>query len=217
MITFGIENFTMKLHDWAKHHEQMGVFVKRVYDGTDKVVETNIEKLREIASRHEDTLKSKKGLVFGDTTETVTDYYLPLQNVDYKKTELSYYHVGSMNTRQVTRVRFHFKLEEVDFKLDYEFKTSGSMASTFKDIIRDVEDKIEDVIQDILELDINDTDRLSQHGITSNDDGYVIMVLNEVLEPMEIEIEKHELLRSFVGVEVYDFEQVIDDSIMLGD
>ncbi|WP_214873365.1 hypothetical protein [Exiguobacterium sp. s140] len=214
MITFGIEDLTMNLHDWAKHHEQMGVFVKRVYDGTDKVVETDFKKLREIASRHEDKLKSKKGFVFGDTTESVTDYYLPLKNLGYKKTELPYYHVGSMNTRQVTRVRFHFKPEDVEFKLDYEFKTSGSMCSTFKDVIRDIEDTIEDVIQDILELDINDSDRLSQHGITSSDDGYVIMVLDEVLNPMEIEIEKHQLLDSLVGVEIYDFEQVIDDSIM---
>lgn len=210
MITFGFKDYTVEMPNWSKHHQEIGVHVKRVYsDG--KVVETDNETLLRLMKEHGNLLKEKAVILFSaEGSKTGTDFYLPLSNQQYKDGRLSYYSVGAMNTKQTTSVRYSFQLEEVSFKLDHTFKSAGSYASSFFDQIRYIEGSIEEVIQDILDKDLSEEDSLSEYGLAKgHDEDYQIVVVTEKLEITTIEVSKQELLKALVGIEIYAFEQEI--------
>lgn len=51
MIKFGLEDYRKKFGDWAKHHKEIGIFVKREYysydgEGKEPVVTNNKQLLQ---------------------------------------------------------------------------------------------------------------------------------------------------------------------------
>lgn len=209
MIKFGFNDYTVEMPNWSKHHQEMGVHVKRVYpDG--KVIEPKDETLLRLMRKNGNLLKEKSVLLFTPNGEQrVTDYYLPLQNQQYADGRLSYYSVGAMNTKQTTHIRYSFQIEEASFKLDYAYKSSGSYASSFFDQVRHLEGAIEEAIEEILEKGLSKEESLAEYGIATGEEDFEILVIDDYLDVQQIDILKHELLKSLVGIEIYKFEQEI--------
>ncbi|MED4883136.1 hypothetical protein [Bacillus smithii] len=160
--------------------------------------------------KNENLLKSKHVRLFDRKTfkeKEAVDYYLPLKNLEYQEADVDYYSVGAMNTRQTTHVRLTFLLEYDKFILDYSFKSEGSFAKSFYNLI-DSLDFVEDIIDEVLEQG----KPIEEVGIIKGkEEDFNIVIVTPVGEIMDIEIEKRELLNSLVGVEIYKFEHEIVD------
>lgn len=207
MVKFGFEDFQTEFDNWSKHHKTVGIRVKRVYsDGVENFIKD--PKLKSLAEKHKDTLQSKHVHLFGSKTEerkTATDYYLPLQNLDYQEANLEYYSVGAMNTNQTTNIRLTFLLDSCKFILDYQYKSGGSYAMSFYNLLGS-SDAIEDIIENVIE----EEKPFQDIGIKETKEGdYHLVMVSEIGEIIEADIEKHEFLRSLVGVEIYQFEEEI--------
>lgn len=207
MVTFGFKEFQTEFHNWSKHHKTLGIQVKRVHqDGTVELPKD--ETLKELVINNEDVLQPKSITLYNTKANTrteATDYYLPLQNLEYQQANLEYYSVGAMNTKQTTNIRLTFLIEYSTFILDYQFQSSGSYAMSFYDLLGSM-DSIEEIIQNVIDKE----QPFQDVGITETENGdYYLVLVSENGEFIETEIEKRELLTSLVGVEVYQFEQEI--------
>lgn len=199
--------------------QQLSAHVKRVYEDGE-VVEANSEELRELVNAHEELLISKHEILVGfksDTRRKVVDYYLPLNNLEYQNSGDTQYFVGASNTEQTTGIRLKFKIDDCLLYLDHCYKSSGSFATTFLDLLNG-EDGIFEIIECILEqgkpieeVGIERVVNEDDSGEGNLDEEYRIVVANELYAPFDFEIEKKELLRSLVGIEVYNFDLKIKD------
>lgn len=210
MVKFGFEGYQEEFYNWSKHHKTVGIRVKRVrQDGTVELPED--QTLKELVINNEELLQPKSVTLYNTKTNErteATDYYLPLQNLEYKPTNLEYYSVGAMNTSQTTNIRLTFLLEYSTFILDYQFKSSGSYARSFYDLLGSM-DAIEDIIQNVIE----EGKPFQDVGIKETENGdYYLILVSEIGETIGADIEKRELLKSLIGVEIYQFEQEIVNS-----
>lgn len=104
----------------------------------------------------------------------------------------------------MTSVRLKFQIEYDTFCLDYVFDSNGRFAASLYDILQDVEGVVEEIVER--------GEDLSETGIEqSEEEDYRIIVVTDHLEVTDYEIFKYDLLKSFVGMEVYDFTQEITD------
>lgn len=209
MIKFGFENYETEFPNWSKHHRKLSIRVKRVCEDG-RVIETENKDLLTVLESHSDKLLTKAVSLydreFDKLTEAV-DYYLPLFNLEYKESDIGYYDVGASNTSQTTFVRLKFLIEDNIFSLDYEYKTSGSHAMSFKSFLGGF-DFVEDIIESVLSKGLS----LEECGISVGDsEDYLIVVSDRVYNPESFEISKHDLFEGLVCVEVYDFDMKIDD------
>lgn len=208
MINFGFKDYKTKFPNWSKHHKVLGSRVKRVYEDGEVVLPKD-EKLKELIMKYEDALKAKHVTLFSQEKGMTgaVDYYLPVENLDYEEANLDCYSVGAMNTKQTTYVRLTFLLDYDKFVLDYSYKSSGSYATSFMDTIDGV-DSIEGIIEEV----IAEEKPIEEVGITEGSEGgYNIVIATPEGEVMDVEVEKRELLKSLVGIEVYRFDQEIVD------
>lgn len=207
MITFGIDTYQTTFPDWSKHHKTIGIPVKRVYEDGETLLPPSDE-MKARVKEHESKLIPKHVSLYNvktDERRVAVDYYLPLQNLEYKESTLSYYDVGASNTEQTTRMRLRFQLEYVTFFLDYHFKSSGSYAQTLHGLLDGI-DAVETMIEDVLESEQS----IDECGIERSEGAhYFIRVVGEACEISDIEIEKEELLNALVGIEIYAFDQKI--------
>lgn len=158
---------------------------------------------------NENVLKSKYVNLFNRETgerSIATDYFLPVKNLEYEEIEIENYFIGASNTSQTTYIRLTFMLEESKLILDHSFKSSGSFAASFFGMI-DGRDSIADIVDEVASKELP----LEECGITYGQEGdYRIVVAMPEGNPIDIEVEKDELMNSLVGIEVYKFEQEID-------
>lgn len=206
MIKFAFEDYEVELPEWSKHHKVVGLLVKRVYKDGETILPGS-EKLKSLIEEHKEKLKAKPVQVFNFKTNDIcqaTDYYLPVYNQEYKEADLDYYAVGFNNTKQTTSVRLKFQIEYDTFYLDYVFDSDGSFAASLYDILQDVEGVVEEIVER--------GEDFSETGIKQGEEeDYRIIVVTDHLEVTDYVISKYDLLKSFVGMEVYDFKQEITD------
>lgn len=204
MTKFAFETLECDYPAWAKHHEMVGIHVKRVYeDGQSK--ETENEKLQALMEKYPEKLrKNSVKLMVNGTTQSATDYYLPLKNQAYQK-PVTEFQSGAMNTEQTMTVRYKFLLENALFIFEQEVNTANNYPllnlldqSSLEEVLKEVAEK-SDVQMDGIGLVVDDEDALS------------IVVVNECGDGTIIEIEIHELLDHLIAVEVIGYEmQIID-------
>jgi hypothetical protein len=209
MVKFGFKDYEVEIPNWSKHHRTLSVLVKRVYKEGEEIGPEG-ELLKRIVLENEDNLKSKHVSLRGRETnehKEATDYYLQLQNREYEETNLDYYSVGAMNTRQTTYIRLFFQLEYDRFVLEYSFKSEGSHAMNFQHLMNN--NGVEDIIDEILEKELP----IEEAGIVEGEEkgSYHIILVTHVGEAIDVDVEKRELLNSLVGVEVYKFDHEIVD------
>jgi hypothetical protein len=211
MIKFGLDDFTTEMPNWTKHHREISLRVKRVKPNGEVVVAES-KKIQELMAKHEDLLRPKAVSFFNETSrelENGTDYFLPLKNLEYQETNLDYYSVGAMNTKQTTYMRMTFLLEYDRAVLEHKYDSSGSFAMSFKDFISGF-DPVEEFIEEILDEGLP----LEETGIARDEDdtdSYTLMVVTPEGDAIDAEINKRELLGSLVGIEVYKFDHEITD------
>src|SRR5699024_390891 len=151
-ITFKLGEIEESYFGWLKHHKQVAVHIKREYVDTGEVklaVKENDLVLKTI-EENEDRIVKAGGTVYNKEThgmKQVIDHLLLLDNIDYIEPNIEYYSVGAMNTKSKSKVRLFFKLDSIDVILDYQYKTSGSFALTFHDLISG--DGVADIINEV--------------------------------------------------------------------
>lgn len=210
MIRFRLDDFQTEFPNWAKHHKQLGLRVKRIKPNGD-VVLSKSDKIKALIDKYENKLRPKPVSFYNEESgglEHGTDYFLMINNLDYEETNLEHYSVGAMNTKQTTHVRMTFLLDSDKVILEHKYDSEGSFAMSFYDIISSM-DSVKDIIDDILEKELP----LEETGISEGDekDCYKVVLVTPVGEFLDADIPKRELLNSLVNVEVYKFEQEITD------
>jgi hypothetical protein len=209
MIKFGFDGYQTEFPNWSKHHKVLSTHVRRVYDNGE-VINANDELLKSIVEKNEDKLKSKHVDLFNRTTNdrsSATDYYLPLNNLEYEEADLDYYSVGSSNTKQTTFIRMKFLIENNLLVLSHSFKSSGHYAMSFRNYVEGM-----DFLEDMIEENIDKGKKIEDVGIEKgHDNDYSIVVANELRCPDSFEIDKNELLESLVAVEIYKYDMTIID------
>lgn len=214
MIKFGIQDYETEFNDWAKHHAELSIHVRREYLNEKGTVNTKDEKLLRIIEANPEKLLKKQVTLYDRITfetSTAIDYYLPLQNLDYQERNIEYYNVGSSNTKQVSKIRMFFRLDYVDFILDYSYKTAGTFAMSFHSLI-DGSGSIRDILEEVA---TNQYIKFEDKGIKVGDnkdegEDFYILGIDEYKQPTEFGIESKELMRSLVGIEIYAHETKID-------
>lgn len=86
-IKFGFGSYTKEYPNWSKHHKKISIHVKQVFDDGE-INECQSEELRELVNANEDLLLSKHQTYVNIDTQksrTATDYYLPLNNLEYEE------------------------------------------------------------------------------------------------------------------------------------
>lgn len=204
MIKFGFENYETEFPNWSKHHKVLSVLVKRVYDDGE-IVESEDDQIKDILLRNEDKLKSKHVSLYNRESgkrRTATNYFLPLNNLEFNDGHLSYYSSGDYNTKQETHVRIKFMIEDNLFIIDHNYQSYGNYTPSFKSYYIDGIDMIGDILDELVE----NGSKIEEYGIEQGDnDDYLIAVANEVHCPDSFEISKRELLESLIGIEIYKF------------
>lgn len=208
MIKFGYKEYEREYPEWSKHYPYVGACLKRVYSNGEVILPED-EKAKRLAEEYESELVAKPIQLWSDKERKLipaTDYYLILKNREYEEVDVPYYSIGAMNTEQTIYYRLKFQLEECFFCLAHTFKASGTFAMAFSDLLDS--SFISNVIGEILEQGLP----LEKSGIEKIDNGYRIVVVDcKSKEPIDIEIELHELEKGLIGAEVYKFEQTITD------
>lgn len=212
MIKFGIGNTIMEYYDFAKHHKRMAIHVARTYsDGTKKDY-IKSDTLREDIASNPDKVFTKKRNVYTrdlDKVDLVEETFVWLENRDYEIGDLEYYSTGASNTKQTTHVRLKFQFEYGRAFLDYKFNTSGSYATPFSSLCG--HGFIGSIIDEII-----DDSTLKDDGIVRDENGVITMILtDENGEPVDCELQMHEIEDAFIGIEIYKFEQEIVDNLLL--
>lgn len=206
MIKFEYKGYVTEFPNWTKHHKELSVRAKRVHE--DGREEYSNDEIKEILKDESLKLKGKQKSIHNWETgesSTVIDYYIPVYNTEYIEQNIKQYMDGSSNTKQTTKVRLTFKLDEHVLKLDYTFKGSGSYASTFYDVINGM-DAIEEMIEDIVESG----KPIEETGIIQGEElDYHIAVADRVGDVDSFEVDREELLKHLIGIEVYDFDMEI--------
>jgi|SRR5699024_3339257 len=212
-ITFKLGEVEESYFEWLKHHKQVAIHVKREYVDTGEVklaVKENDVILKTI-KENEDRIIKAHGQIYDKEKhelKPIVDYLLLLDNVDYIEPNIEYYSVGAMNTKSRSKVRLFFKLDSIDVILDYQYKTSGSFALTFHDLISG--DGVADIINEIA---IGNKE-LHEKGIEyreSDESYYYVYGLDENKRPIDLEVSMDELLASLISVELYeDHMEIID-------
>lgn len=207
-IKFGLDDFITERSQWSKHHKQLSLHVKRIYaDGREIITED--KEVLALVEKYKDHLISNPIELYNmESNETInaTDYFLLLNNLDYQEVDIDYYSIGSMNTKQDTHIRMIFQLGSDQFILDHSYKSAGGHAISFYDYM-DM-DKIEDLLEEVA----NKSDTLEKYGITNNieEKCYEIILVSKDGRINDAHVERQDLLRSFIGVEIYKFDQEID-------
>lgn len=115
-----------------------------------------------------------------------------------------------MNTTHESKVRLFFRLDYVDFILDYSYKTAGSYAMSFHSLL-DGSGSIRNILEEVAE---NEYIEFANKGIKISDnkedaEDFYIVGIDEFKRPTEFGIESIELLKSLVAIEVYAHEMKI--------
>lgn len=213
MIHFGIGDFQIKKPNWARHHKQLSLLVKRVYESGKEDTVTN-DQLRKVVQHTKRQLKTEPVLIghySTDDRENAIDYYLPLENKDYEPANMEYYDVGASNASQTLHLRLKFMFESSVGYIDYTVKTGGSHAVSVADIIQN-SDLVEDIIEDIVDKQTTKDESLEEHGIYVSEDDELIrfMVVNQTTyKSTTIELDDYEFKKGLIGVELYKFEYEI--------
>jgi len=210
MIKFGLDDFQTEMPNWAKHHKEVSLRVKRVKPNGEVVLAEN-KKIQELIAKHENLLRPKTVSFFNEDSrelENGTDYFLPLQNLEYQEAKLDYYSVGAMNTKQTTYMRMTFLMEYDRIILEHQFSSEGSFASSFYDMISSF-NSVEDIIEEILEKKLP----LEEVGISKDNEyeDYKVILVTPEGDAIDADVSKRELLSSLVNIEVYKFEHEITD------
>lgn len=211
MVKFQLGDFTANFGDWAKHHKEISVHVQRTYNGKKPDLLSKDPILLKAMEDHKDKLVTKTVRLFD--RESLDDYegvdtFLKLRNTEYKERDLDYYSVGASNTSNETTVRIVFKLEDMDFIIEKLYKTSGSGASSFYDMFITFGD-LDTTVQEIAE---DENIKFEDKGIMfseDDDEQYHIVALDEYKYPTEFDIEKEELLRSLIAIEIIEDKMTI--------
>lgn len=212
MIDFKVGNTVFDYHNFAKHHKRMPIMIGRTYpdgryedlviaDDFRKDIEDNpgdvFEKGRKIYDRKEDELLN------------VVDKFIWAHNTQYIDNELEYYATGMMNTRQTTYVRLKFLFENARAYLDYSYDTSGTFAMPFDSLCG--HGFIETIINEAIDKTKNPLQEIGFDRIDGND--YKVIIVADDGEVVDVEMPMHEIEGGFIGIEIYKFEQEIDDTI----
>lgn len=212
MIKFGLDEYTVELSNWTKHHKELSLHIKREYlNAENQYIESKDTALRKLIANNEDKImKEQVKLYDRETFESfeAIDYYLPLKNLEYPKCNIDYYSIGGSNASYESKVRLHFQLEYTNFILDYSYKTSGSAAMSFHRLLNG----FDGVLDIILEVAGNSKLEFSEKGIMMDESGegdFYIVGLNEYKRPIEFSISRLELLNSLVAVEIYKHKMTI--------
>ncbi|HHT97275.1 MAG TPA: hypothetical protein GXZ90_05220 [Clostridiales bacterium] len=209
-IKFGLDEFKIERDNWSKHHKEIGLHVKRVYNNGREILSENQEnqEIKNLVDKYTSDLKHKVVILYDHESEKLihaTDYFLVLKNLNYPKTEIDYYSIGSGNTKQTTHIRITFQVETDLFILDHSYTSDGIYAASFYDYM-DM-----DKIEDILDVTSKKSDTVDAYGITQSDDSdyYRIVLVSAEGQVNVADVHRRELLRSFIGMEVYKFDQKI--------
>lgn len=206
----GSQELFKQIHEpWAKHHKTIGAHVIREYSDGRKVLPESDEAKKYIEANKEH-LKKKHIKCYDrkqDALQDAIDYYLTLNNTTYQEPNIDYYDVGSSNTEQSFAMRLSFLVEDVRIIFDYNFKSNGSNAFSFYDLLSG-NDAVRDIIHDI----IAEEKPFGTVGITKGqDEDYIVVGVDKVGDHIEFGIDERELLNAFIGVELYNFTQTITD------
>ncbi|MFS0815468.1 hypothetical protein ABC382_00670 [Lysinibacillus sp. 1P01SD] len=208
MTNFGFMELKTQFGKWSEHHKTLGVFVKREYkDG--EVVITQDKLMQDYCEKYPDRLKSKHIRTFSKIDQKqreAVDFFFLIDNLEYQESNIESYDVGASNAEQITSIRLKFLLGSNLLILDHEYKTEGSFARTFCNLINS-NNCVEDIINEIMDLE----SPLEEVGISKNDSGTVnIIVANDISYPDVIEdIEINEVYKSLVAVEIYKHTEII--------
>lgn len=207
MIDFGLCGYKTKMSDWAKHHKEVSVLVKREYGYDKKSITTEIDTLLHAMEENESSIM-QKGVTLRDrkTLESSngTDYYLPLTNLNYIDRSLEDYSIGASNTSHDIGYRAIFKVDYIDVIFDFEYKTSGSFATNFREVM----DKLDISLRVLAE---NENKDFADKGIKlGENEGYYIVGVDEYKQPIEFEVSERELMNSLVCMEIYHHHMEID-------
>lgn len=202
MTKFVFETFEHDYPIWAKHHEMVGMLVKRVYeDGRENVTES--EEILALMEKYPNALRQKSVqlLVKGESQKAM-DYYLPLTNQEYQ-TPVTEFQSGAMNTKQTMTIRYKFLLDDALFAFEQVVNASNNYPllnlldeSTMKESLIEVAEN-SDVQTDGIGIVEDDEESLS------------IVVVDGFGDSRIIEIEIHELLDHLVAVEIIGYEMEI--------
>lgn len=209
MAKFGLGNYKTDFGEWAKHHKEIAIHIKRDHKSDKENVEVNDETLMKVIRDNKDKIIKKEVSLRDKKTyerSEAIDHFLPLKNLNYKNRNVEHYSVGASNTKQNTKLRLVFKLEYVDFITDYSYKSEGSFATSFYDLLNGF-----DCVGDILEELAEDSEvEFADKGIMpGEEEDFYIVGIDEYKRPIEFEISKSELLKSLIAIEVYEHEMEI--------
>ena len=216
MITFKLDGYETKMPNWAKHHKQLGLHVKRVYE--DGEVIEGSEEIKELVKKHESSLKEKyvhtRNRKTGERRGAV-DYYLPIYNQEYTEANLEQFSAGASNTTQTNYIRMKFQFDGAVCFLETKHRSSGSYS--FIDMIDGI-DSIEELVEGILRQG-KSIEEIGIKGVNYNDeedddfdedyDEYEVLTVDEALSIMPINIEKREFYEGLVGIEIFKHEMEI--------
>ncbi len=208
MIKFKIGETELDYFNFAKHHKRMAVQIGRQYNDGSYVDLINDDTFRKDVEANPDKVFTKKQSIYKDGNfEVATDKYIWLTNSEYIDGELDYYSTGSSNTKQVTYIRLRFQFEYGLAFLDYSYKSSGSYATTFNNVMKQ---GIQTIVEEIME----DGSTLQDNGIALSDTGEIMMMITDSSgQSVNCEVEMYEIKSAFIGAEIYKFEQeIVTDS-----
>lgn len=208
MINFGFMEYKTQFGKWSMHHKTLGICVKREYkDG--EVVLTDDKIMQDLLAKYPDRIKSKPITTYSREDykkREAVDFYFLLDNLEYQESNVGSYDVGASNAEQTTSIRLKFLLGSNLLILDHEYKTEGTFARTFRNLIES-NHFVENIVNEIMDTE----SPLEEVGISKNDSGTVsIVVANNIGSPDIIEdIEVNEVYNSLVAVEIYKHIEVI--------
>ncbi|ALN97765.1 hypothetical protein Bp8pS_086 [Bacillus phage vB_BpuM-BpSp] len=199
-VKFKLGENVIEYGDWTKHHKKIPILIKSEYSNGNV---TWYYKNNEELEKFNDKFITNHEKVFYEVgnkieVDNVKNFYLSIKNADYKGNRLNNYTPCASNTKQEIFIKLKFLIEDDVLYLDYNYKTSGNYATSFYDM-----NNVEDIIENILEKGLS----IEDVGIQDLGDGmYKVNVVNPKSGPSQYEIEKDDLLKYFVGIEMYNYE-----------
>lgn len=209
MVRFGKGDYTIELENWSKHHKEVGVLFQREYENGE-VIATEDKKIQGIVGRYADDIRKKEINTCNVKTGKMvkaTDFYLMLDNLDYVDSEIEYYSIGSANTEQTMGIRAKFQIEDYKFILEKEFTSSGTFAMSFSDLIEN------NFLEELLD-DVDSEYTINNNGIEKSEveySDYKIMAVDKYGDVVDLDVESHEITKSLVGIEIFEFDLKITD------
>ncbi|MBC1604462.1 hypothetical protein HCJ39_07025 [Listeria rocourtiae] len=222
-------------YPWAKHHKKMGycVGVEKFDQSLEEApfyekwhADKKYVEVYHALKNTAHTFTKVDSMVNFDTGKNFKQrrHFIVLENQAYQEADVSHYSIGASNTKQMCHIRLIFQLEYDRFIFDMEHRSTGFYAETFGSFLEDVFSNMVDYLEEKKEAYVatckqkkEEPDAQSHmvrtYGIYPLDEDEsefkLVVVGSKSLMIDEFDIEKEELKRSLIGVEVYQFDMEI--------